>query len=230
MIGINTLPSHVLTTCQSRAEGEHRFWWGLNGALQASGTRNLQDPESCFSQSHFQAGTGQRKVTSSGKAVTASLLEHIPSNAANKEGNVPSFLFVITLFCHCCQDVPMQYVPLWCLVPVCFIFSRVGCAVISHSFSLSILCVLFLFLHLEDFGKPAALLATPSLLHHLNLLCQFSSPRLGDDSLYICKHKWICKYAPNMDYAIKLSWVWWNSSGLFPLKVQQPYCKQFTAN
>lgn len=79
-------------------------------------------------------------MTGSDKTVTASLLEHIQSNAANKEGNVPSFLFVITLFCHCCQDVPMQYVPLWCLVPVCFIFSWVGCTVISHSFSLSILC------------------------------------------------------------------------------------------
>lgn len=133
----------------------------------------------------------ERKGTGSDRGITASLLEYIQPTLPTEE-RVPSFLFVITLFCHCCQDVPMQYVPLWCLVPVCFIFSWVGCTVISHSFSLSILCVLFRFLHLQDFGKPSALLATLSLLPHLNLLCQFSSHCFGDDSLYICTHKWIC--------------------------------------
>lgn len=181
--------------------------WGkalalIESKLGPAGIRHKEpaSSESWFSQSHFQASTGgtsshsawERKGTSSDKGITASLPEYIQSNAANKEGKVPSFLFVITLFCHCCQDVPMQYVPLWCLVPVCFIFSWVGCTVISHSFSSSILCVLFRFLHLQDFGKPSALLATPSLLPHLNLLCQFSSHCLGDDSLYICTHKWIC--------------------------------------
>lgn len=137
----------------------------------------------------------ERKGTGSDRAITASLLEYIQPPLPAEE-KAPSFLFVITLFCHRCQDVPMQYAPLWCLVPVCFIFSWVGCTVISHSFSLSILCVLFRFLHLQDFGKPSALLAALSFLLHLSLLCQFSSCCLGDDSLYICTHicthKWIC--------------------------------------
>lgn len=162
---------------------------------------NKLDPAGCRHKKPARSGVSlfpepflsaqERKGTGSDGSNSLSARIH-STNTANKKEKVPSFLFVITLFCHCCQEVPMQYVPLWCLVPVCFIFSWVGCTVISHSFSLSILCVLFRFLHLQDFGKPLAFLATLSLLPHLNLLCQFSSHCLGDDSLYICTHKWIC--------------------------------------
>lgn len=135
-----------------------------------------------FLSAHERQGTG------SDRGITASLLEAIPPALPAQE-RVPSFLFVITLFCHRCQDVPMQYLPLCCLVPVCFIFSRVGRTVISHSFSLSMLRVLFLFLHLQDFGKPSALLAALPFLPHPNLLCQFSSRCSGEDSFDICTHQ-----------------------------------------
>lgn len=165
-------------------------WWEINWTLQAAGTRNLPDPEPHFPRAiSFHTGKKRDWQWQGNNSLSARIHS---TNTANKEEKVLSFLFVITLFCHCCQDVPMQYVALWCLVPVCFIFSCVGCTVISHSFALSILCVLFRFLHLQDFGKPSALLATLSFLPHLNLLCQFSSRCLGDDSLYICTHKWIC--------------------------------------
>lgn len=161
----------------------------INWTLQDAGTRNLQDLESGFPRAiSFYKG---RKRAGSDRGITASLLEYIQPTLPTKRER----FLVFCLWLHCFVIAVRMCLCNMCLSDVlclCFIFSWVGCTVISHLFSLSILCILFRFLHLQDFGKPWALLATLSLLPHLNLLCHFSSHCLGDGSLYICTQEWMC--------------------------------------
>lgn len=175
-------------TWAEESQGKHCPIWEMNWTLQgAQGTCRIWShtfPEPFLS-------TWGRKRTGSDRGITASLPESILPTLPTKGERFLAFC----LWLHCFVIAVRICLCNMCLTDVlclCFIFSWVGCTVISHLFSLSILCVLFHFLHSQHFGKPWALLATPSLLPHLNLLCLFSCHCLGDDSLYICTQEWMC--------------------------------------
>lgn len=142
-----------------QSQGKHCPTRDINCTLQAQGTCRIWShafPEPFLS-------TGGRKRTGSDRRITASLLEYIQPAVPTKRER----FLVFCLWLHCFVIAVRMCLCNMCLSDVlclCFIFSWVGCTVISHLFSLSILCILFRFLHLQDFGKPWALLATPSLL------------------------------------------------------------------